>query len=148
MELIPILSTIILVATISTFILAVGAYILYKIREKKTRVVSEPHPQSVTGELVTPVSEQQYADYPEGKELKIPGNYTTTKQTIRKPAVFTNAGSPQSKRGLYQMDNQSYKQSADYYRSELKDKQEKFTPFTPEESAFEKQKPKSTIKWR
>ncbi len=37
MELIPILSTIILVATISTFILAVGAYILYNIRERKTR---------------------------------------------------------------------------------------------------------------
>ena len=36
MELIPILSTIILVATISTFILAVGAYILYKIRESKS----------------------------------------------------------------------------------------------------------------
>ena len=35
MELIPILSTIILVATISTFILAVGAYILYKVQEKK-----------------------------------------------------------------------------------------------------------------
>jgi len=35
MELIPILSTIILVATISTFILAIGAYILYKIRESR-----------------------------------------------------------------------------------------------------------------
>jgi hypothetical protein len=35
MELIPILSTIILVATISTFILAVGAYILYKLQEKR-----------------------------------------------------------------------------------------------------------------
>ncbi len=41
MELIPILSTIILVATISTFILAVGAYILYKIREGKVRVSPE-----------------------------------------------------------------------------------------------------------
>ena len=38
MELIPILSLIILVATISTFILAVGAYILYKIRERKGRM--------------------------------------------------------------------------------------------------------------
>lgn len=37
MELIPILSTIILVATIATFILAVAAYILYKIRERRAR---------------------------------------------------------------------------------------------------------------
>lgn len=35
MELITILSTIILIATISTFILSVGAYILYKVRDKR-----------------------------------------------------------------------------------------------------------------
>lgn len=35
MELITILSTIILVATISTFILSIGAYILYKIRSRR-----------------------------------------------------------------------------------------------------------------
>ena len=35
MELIAILSTIILVATISTFILSIGAYILYKIRSRR-----------------------------------------------------------------------------------------------------------------
>lgn len=37
MELVPILSTIILVGTIATFILAVFAYILYKVRERKSR---------------------------------------------------------------------------------------------------------------
>lgn len=37
MELVPILSTIILVGTIATFILAVFAYILYKVRERRTR---------------------------------------------------------------------------------------------------------------
>ena len=36
MELIPILFTIILVATISTLILAVAAYIIYKIQGKKS----------------------------------------------------------------------------------------------------------------
>ena len=36
MELVPILSTIILVGTIATFILAVAAYILYKIRERRS----------------------------------------------------------------------------------------------------------------
>lgn len=55
MELIPILSTIILVATISTFILAIGAYILYKVRERKGERVSAPQPSSVQAELVTPI---------------------------------------------------------------------------------------------
>jgi flagellar basal body-associated protein FliL len=56
MELIPILSTIILVATISTFILAVGAYILYKIRENRSQGVSErKHLQPA--ELVEPEEE-------------------------------------------------------------------------------------------
>lgn len=59
MQLVPILSTIILVGTIATFILAVAAYILYKIRERKAReaparpTAPEPHvlvaPQVVAG---------------------------------------------------------------------------------------------------
>ncbi len=51
MELVPILSTIILVGTIATFILAVAAYVLYKIREQRAQeerttistVAQEPH---------------------------------------------------------------------------------------------------------
>lgn len=54
MELIPILSLIILVATISTFILAVGAYILYKIRERKGKVSQAPQPAAIPAELVSP----------------------------------------------------------------------------------------------
>lgn len=54
MELIPILSTIILVATICTFILAIGAYILYKVREGKTQFAPQTKPASVKGELVVP----------------------------------------------------------------------------------------------
>ena len=54
MELIPILSLIILVATISTFILAIGAYILYKIRERKGRTGTTAQPSSIEAELVTP----------------------------------------------------------------------------------------------
>lgn len=54
MELIPILSLIILVATISTFILAVGAYILYKIRERKGKGGVAQQPSSIEAELVTP----------------------------------------------------------------------------------------------
>lgn len=54
MELIPILSTIILVATISTFILAIGAYILYKIREGKPQYAYQTKPATVKAELVVP----------------------------------------------------------------------------------------------
>ncbi len=56
MELIPILSTIILVATISTFILAIGAYILYKIRESRGEQFVAAGPSEVKAELVTPVA--------------------------------------------------------------------------------------------
>jgi len=54
MELIPILSLIILVATISTFILAVGAYILYKLREGRGKVAQAPQPAALPAELVSP----------------------------------------------------------------------------------------------
>lgn len=54
MELIPILSLIVLVATISTFILAVGAYILYKVRERKGKVAQAPQPSSIPAELISP----------------------------------------------------------------------------------------------
>jgi hypothetical protein len=54
MELIPILSTIILVATISTFLLAIGAYILYKIREGRARQYQEKNNEQLKAELLTP----------------------------------------------------------------------------------------------
>jgi hypothetical protein len=54
MELIPILSTIILVATICTFILAIGAYILYKIRERRGEQAQYSPPSTVQAELVAP----------------------------------------------------------------------------------------------
>jgi hypothetical protein len=64
MELIPILSTIILVATISTFILAIGAYILYKVREAKGIGTQTPKPSEVKGELITPVAAAQQEQFP------------------------------------------------------------------------------------
>jgi len=54
MELIPVLSTIILVATICTFLLAIGAYILYKIREGKGQPIAAPVPSTVKADLYTP----------------------------------------------------------------------------------------------
>lgn len=56
MELIPILSTIILVATISTFILAIGAYILYKIRESRGEQYVAAGPSEIRAELITPAA--------------------------------------------------------------------------------------------
>ncbi len=54
MELIPILSMIILVATISTFLLAIGAYILYKVRERKGQEEVARQQSEIEAELVTP----------------------------------------------------------------------------------------------
>lgn len=54
MELIPILSTIILVATISTFLLAIGAYVLYKIREARGQQAVVAVPSTIKAELLTP----------------------------------------------------------------------------------------------
>ena len=54
MELIPILATIILMATISTFFLAIGAYVLYKIREKQGAQVEVVQPATIQAELLTP----------------------------------------------------------------------------------------------
>jgi hypothetical protein len=54
MELIPILATIILVATISTFFLAIGAYALYKIRERRGEQVEIQAPSTVQAEVLTP----------------------------------------------------------------------------------------------
>jgi len=54
MELIPILSTIILVATISTFILAVGAYILYKVQEKRAEQYARKEVEHEQAEFLEP----------------------------------------------------------------------------------------------
>lgn len=73
MELIPILSLIILVATISTFILAVGAYILYKVRERKGITTQAAQPAAIPAELVTPaplVTEQKIAQ-PERRTFEV-----------------------------------------------------------------------------
>lgn len=64
MELIPILSTIILVATISTFFLAIGAYFLYKIREARGQQAAVIVPSTVKAELLTPSEQSRPAPQP------------------------------------------------------------------------------------
>lgn len=53
MELITILSTIILIATISTFILSIGAYILYKIRSRREQKPVLRLEETPEAELIT-----------------------------------------------------------------------------------------------
>jgi hypothetical protein len=88
MELIPILSTIILVATICTFILAIGAYILYKIRERKGEQVPFPKPSTVRAELVTP-EETEYGkeEYEKQQAVKTPVEHRHMKG-IPKPGEY------------------------------------------------------------
>jgi hypothetical protein len=83
MELIPILSTIILVATICTFILAIGAYILYKMREKKGEQVVYEAPATVRAELVTP----EELDYSKEEYVKNEKRETQPKP-VQKPGVY------------------------------------------------------------
>lgn len=61
MELIPILATIILMATISTFFLAIGAYVLYKIRERRGSKPAVEIQQNIQAELITPEVMQEAA---------------------------------------------------------------------------------------
>jgi len=61
MELIPVLSTIVLIATIMTFLLAIGAYILYKVRERRGVAAMPPQPAWITAEYITPAEAQQTA---------------------------------------------------------------------------------------
>jgi hypothetical protein len=71
MELIPILATIILIATIVTFILAIGAYILYKVRERKGVQKEAPQPAYIKAELLTPEMRQEQYQTPE--QIHVPG---------------------------------------------------------------------------
>lgn len=89
MELIPVLSTIILVATISTFLLAIGAYILYKIREGKGQQVVAPVPSTVRAELYTP-AETPVQIPRQGPEVAPQPVYFEPKTA---PTVQTEAGS-------------------------------------------------------
>jgi hypothetical protein len=91
MELIPILSTIVLIATIMTFLLSIGAYILYKIRESKGIVMAPPQPAWVAAEFVTPVESSQ-------KERQRAPRFTTQPVFLEtQPATSQDSLKPQPK---------------------------------------------------
>ena len=54
MELVPILSLIVLVATIGTFVLAVCAYVMFKIRERKGATFSTDRSGAIEADVLSP----------------------------------------------------------------------------------------------
>jgi hypothetical protein len=127
MELIPVLSTIVLIATIMTFILSIGAYILYKIRESKGVVSAPPQPAWVTAEFVTPVSEHQPA-------RKRAPKYTTQPVFVEtKPATSQDA----------------YKAEAGPFNAEENDKTEaKFMKYSSDGYVTPKEDKTGALKWK
>jgi hypothetical protein len=92
MELIPVLSTIVLIATIMTFLLAIGAYILYKVRESRGVAMAPPQSAWVTAEIVTPAAEPQRAERPRAPK------YTTQPVFLEtQPATSQDGLRPQAK---------------------------------------------------
>lgn len=94
MELIPILSTIILVATISTFLLAIGAYILYKVRERKYQRQPKIEPSKYQAEIVMPADNQFSYVSAAPKPIFAKQEFPTAKEESQRipqpsPAAFT-----------------------------------------------------------
>lgn len=123
MELIPILSTIILVATISTFLLAIGAYILYKVRERKGQAAVVSQASEVKAELVTPAGAPSVKQVEQSKPVPQPvyierqpviiqqqeSQRPTQQRFTSKPQPYPAYGQPVSAR--YQQTQRQYPQS-------------------------------------
>jgi uncharacterized membrane protein len=100
MELIPILATIILMATISTFFLAIGAYILYKIREKQGAQAEAIQPATIQAELITPEALADLAPIAEHVPVHAPRVFervpTPAPEPIFVPGRVTQHSAPQT----------------------------------------------------
>ena len=90
MELIPILSTIILVATISTFILAVGAYILYKVQEKKADQYARKEVEQEQAELLEPADfggRKLIIEEPKQKQASVQHHYQPVEKAVKETKI-------------------------------------------------------------
>jgi len=90
MELIPILSTIILVATISTFILAVGAYILYKVQEKKADQYARKEVEQEQAELLEPADfggRKLIIEEPKEKQVFVQHHYHPVETAVKETKI-------------------------------------------------------------
>ena len=93
MELIPILSTIILVATISTFILAVGAYILYKVQETKADQYARKEVEQKQAELLEPADyggRKLIIEEPEKKQTFVQHHYHPVEKGVKERKINRN----------------------------------------------------------
>ena len=128
MELVPILSTIILVGTIATFILAVAAYILYKVRERRarednivsTQYVQEPHvlvaPQQTTFGI--PAAQQQ-------QQMPSTNVYVGSRPAQQPPSVVVNQPQQQPQQLASEPQNSLFWEYTD----------EGFVPVQPEDAS-------------
>ncbi|MEW6508140.1 MAG: hypothetical protein AB1432_10390 [Bacteroidota bacterium] len=165
MELIPILSLIILVATISTFILAVGAYILYKVRERKGVLAQAPQPAAIPAELIAPapLAAEQRAITPERRTFEVVAPHQESYEYQRQP---TYGGKEELARGpelrpTYVGNAPSYSEGSRYQRttgenvrksdSEKSASKKKFMRYTKEgyvEPSSKEKKQEDNLRWR
>jgi uncharacterized membrane protein len=148
MELIPILSLIILFATISTFILAVGAYVLYKIRERKGQLRKAAAPATIQAELITPapmVGEQRNTQTASRRTFT--DEQYSTKESIVETSAGTSAG-PQMRPTFV---SSSYGESQYQKDSGKSSTRRKFMRYTNEESSNQQKdenKQEDNLRWR
>ncbi len=148
MELIPILSTIILVATICTFILAIGAYILYKIRERRGEQLPQTPPSSVRAELVTPdESEYRGREYVRPEHMNVPVEPHQVRKSSR-PGVYTGSREDQSAKSGYYPETE--REAVKYERVKTeRTTGKKFLKYTSEGYVpTEEDKNPGVLKWR
>lgn len=164
MELIPILSLIILVATVSTFMLAVGAYILYKIRERKGMTATAPQPSAIPAELITPaplVTEQRILS-PERKTFEMPQqeygyeyqrqqSYQSAEEPSRGPELRpTFVGNAPANYGETRYQRPTGEQTRQYEPEKTSGKR-KFVRYTNEgyvEPSKQERKQEDNLRWR
>lgn len=160
MELIPILATIILMATISTFFLAIGAYVLYKIRERKGVKKEVTQPQTIQAELVTPEVVTEQVVQQEPARIAAPVVFERPKAPSYKPQmepIFVQRKTPvpvtppQQVRAMQQPAVQQKQEAAHPGPAPVQGQpaEQKFMKFTSEGYVSTKEEKKQgNVKWR
>jgi len=162
MELIPILSLIILVATISTFILAVGAYVLYKVRERKGITSQAPQPTAIPAELVAPAPLMAERLTPERRTYEAPQqeygydyqrqpSYGSPEDLSRGPELrptFVNAPAPNYTESRYQKPTGEQQRTSNQDRTSTKKKFMRYTNEGYIEPSPQEKKQEDNLRWR
>jgi hypothetical protein len=148
MELIPILATIILVATISTFILAIGAYILYKVRESRGQQVEVIQPSTVQAELFTPESELQEAQKGAAGQIIYEPQKVPSYKPSAEPIFVQQRAHPGPQPARYTPAPQQYVAQKQERSKQQPSADEKFMKYTSEGYVPVKDKDQGGLKWR